>query len=164
MTPLKPFYTNRPYTKVTATNESSRDSYIIDFCVNPVKHINFSAGPENKLWLNTCFEVFEFDLESSRYIEWNFSTSGLYNAYLFKDYRKLSYKLGSEAVTGISKGANDFSLITRFPKLLKQSKLQFSAIIKYKNNSFNYFAQAHLGSKPDFHQLIGTLSPNIDWY
>lgn len=46
------------------------------------------AGRRDALWVTTCFEMFLAPFDSKNYWEFNFSSSGAWNAYHFDDYRE----------------------------------------------------------------------------
>jgi len=150
--PLKPFYANRPNIKVSVAQRPSGPIVHVIFKLESIKHINFKTTSLDKLWLNTCFETFEFDNNSDQYVEWNFNANGEAKTYLFSSYRKQIKQLNIDLHTKASTYDNSFKLSVDLPKFFKNSTLKNTTVIKLNNNSYNYYAESHPLDKPDFHK------------
>jgi len=119
------------------------------------------------LWEHTCFEAFVAIVDESPYHEFNFSPSGQWAAYAFKDYRaprawrvqsppSVSYictddRLSMEVIIS----ENDL------PDNPKHNtyRLGLAAVLETKEGELSYWALCHPTGKPDFHHRTGfTLS------
>lgn len=118
----------------------------------------------NGLWETTCFELFLKNKNSPNYLEFNFSTSGNWNAFSFSDYRSGMLEFG-----GISKMDIRFNYGPGYLGLdatlhLKEKrhfleedfddgriKACLCAVVENTQNEKSYWAVSHLSNKPDFH-------------
>jgi hypothetical protein len=119
-----------------------------------------AARRTDKLWQHTCFELFIGVKNDAEYYEFNFSPSGEWAAYEFRDYRdggpihadgvdpkitvqrsaaalELSAKLRLNRLTGLQSGVYLW--------------LGLAAVIEDLNGSLSYWALKHPPGKPDFH-------------
>ena len=108
------------------------------------------------LWMHTCFEVFVMAGEGPGYREFNFSPSGEWAVYAFRNYRdggelevelaprivarRTMYRLELDAVIG-----QDFLPPGR------QLRLGLSAVVEDADGALSYWALRHPPGKPDFH-------------
>lgn len=113
---------------------------------------------KNRLWEDTCFELFIGIKGTDPYWEFNLSPSGNWNIYRFNDYRK-----------GMAEETTFSTLpfwVTHTPDYLKMIleislnkilppdqalRAGISAVIKNNHGDMNYWALTHPGPKPDFH-------------
>lgn len=113
------------------------------------------AEPEraDELWKTTCFEAFLRPLGRENYREWNFAPSGQWAAYDFSATR-----------TGMSEGEAADPYIRVEDNLTWWAlgaaiavpadinwELGLSAVLEAKDGTKSYWALAHTGDKPDFH-------------
>ena len=115
------------------------------------------AGPADNLWQHTCCEAFISALDDNQYREFNFSPSGQWVAYGFKDYRERDTGFTSPDAPKITMQAlaDGFQLEAELsPALLPEGKvlrLGLSAVIEAADGSKSYWALAHCAAQPDFH-------------
>ena len=129
---------------------------IDDLQLSPV----LASGRSDRLWENTCFEVFIRPGAGDGYYEFNFAPSTQWAAYHFSRYRG-----GRRDVTEIDalaidvqSGARRYALRTRLkldrlPELARSAawRLGLSTIIKETNGRKSYWALAHPPGDADFH-------------
>ena len=112
------------------------------------------------LWQHTCFELFIGAQNDAEYYEFNFSPSGQWAAYGFRDYRdsglidsddlepKIDVQQGVEMLE-LSAVLRVDSLLGIAPKI--RLSLGLSAVIEHLNGSLSYWSLKHPPGKPDFH-------------
>jgi hypothetical protein len=115
------------------------------------------------LWQSTCFEFFLAPLgrDSKHYCEWNFSPTGHWDFFAFKQYREpIQLELAPR-----NYGVSDFKSISTQEVLnlefvvesgaeflYSKSRFNLSCILETENNSKYYFSLDHRNpEKPDFH-------------
>jgi hypothetical protein len=118
------------------------------------------ARRADRLWEHTCFEVFVSAKGQSAYYEFNFSPSGEWAAYAFREYREggpidddqLNPKIA------VQKEAETLELhavicLDRLSKIQPGSilRLGLSAVVEDINGRLSYWALKHPLGKPDFH-------------
>jgi hypothetical protein len=111
------------------------------------------------LWRHTCFEVFIGQGTSGEYLEYNFSPSGEWAAYLFSVYRAGMQPYGPVAAPSLraSVEADTFELGStvdlRGVSLVrgKTLRLGVTAVIEDRAGVLSYWALKHPVEKPDFH-------------
>jgi len=168
---LIPFPTNSPDSEqLTSLNlsidgEIERNDSTIDLVyvasgdLSRVLWPTFVAHYQRKdgLWKHTCFELFIFPTNDTKYYEYNFSPSGNWNAYIFDDYRKGQRDLAFDKIEIEMKHEhqNKISLNCSIPLIdsIRASafKVGISAVIEDQQHQHHYYALSHLGERPDFH-------------
>lgn len=120
-------------------------------------------GREDELWKTTCLEAFLREAGRKGYREWNFAPSGQWAAYNFStprkgmknaDLERPPYIRMEDNLTWWAVGA------TFAVEADKQWELGLSAVLEEKDGTKSYWALAHGGDKPDFHDpgcFIGRL-------
>lgn len=119
-----------------------------------------AAAPSrrDKLWQQTCFELFVAPAGSPQYWEVNLSPSGNWNVYAFDAYREGMRE--EQAVTAlpcrIERRPDSLTLEFTFPLASiiaaeQTVELACSAVIQDRNGQFQYWALRHCGPQPDFH-------------
>ena len=111
------------------------------------------------LWQHTCFEAFIAVKGAAAYREFNFSPSGQWAAYAFRDYRDgapLSLDLDPKIkMRVVGNHLELYAFIRREYLPLTQKKTQWlvglSAVIEEEGNILSYWALAHPSTRPDFH-------------
>lgn len=112
------------------------------------------------LWQHTCFEVFLRAPDSIPYCEYNLAPSTEWAAYRFSAYREGSVPLDvpapritvrADASLLMLEALMDVSTLALLPEKLPW-QLAVSAVIEENSGRLSYWALAHAGSKPDFHQ------------
>ena len=112
------------------------------------------------LWQHTCFEFFIGAKNDVEYYEFNFSPSGEWAAYEFRNYRDggpIDVE-GLEPKIIVQRGAGTLELsavlrLDRLAGLQTDVCLAFglSAVIENLDGSLSYWALKHPPGKPDFH-------------
>lgn len=111
-------------------------------------------GRGQDLWKTTCFELFLYD-GGGRYREFNFSPSGQWAAYAFSGYRNLAGPFDPRQTpqidheTGTSMFVQTVFIDRR--ELEGAERAALAAVIEEKGGRPSYWALAHAGLKPDFH-------------
>jgi hypothetical protein len=112
------------------------------------------------LWRHTCFEVFVGAKNDAEYYEFNFSPSGEWAAYEFRDYRDGAPVEDDELAPVISVRQESGTLelcagirLDRVPGLQLDVSLSvgLSAVIEDHDERLSYWALKHPPGKPDFH-------------
>jgi hypothetical protein len=115
---------------------------------------SYGPGRADELWRTTCFEAFLREAGGDAYREWNFAPSGDWAAYDFAGYRE-----------GMEKAATPSAPYIRLEDNLtwwgvgatiavdadSRCELGLSAVLEQTDGAKSYWALAHAGEKPDFH-------------
>ncbi len=128
--------------------------YRVDGCgalvVPPFK----GHGQADELWQNTCFELFLYDGEG-RYREYNFSPSGQWAIYSFAGYRHRAGEavLRDHPEIKHDRGASVFvqTVFIDAEILRGAERAALAAVVEEEGGRPSYWALAHNGLKPDFH-------------
>lgn len=136
--------------------------YRVDGCavltVPPFK----GHGRAEELWKTTCFELFLYDGDG-RYREFNFSPSGQWATYSFSGYRNLEGEAPLRDHPEIKHDMGDSVFVqTVFVDsaiLLGAERAALAAVIEEDRGRPSYWALAHNGLKPDFHDPFGFRIP-----
>ncbi|MGH8544980.1 MAG: DOMON-like domain-containing protein [Gammaproteobacteria bacterium] len=121
---------------------------------------NRSVRRLDDLWQHTCFEIFIGAKNDAEYYEFNFSPSGEWAAYEFRDYRDGGPFNGDgiEPKIAVNRDAGTLELsaiirLDRLPGIRPDVclGLGLSAVIEDLNGSLSYWALKHPSGKPDFH-------------
>jgi hypothetical protein len=108
------------------------------------------------LWRHTCFEAFVMAGEGPEYREFNFSPSGEWAVYDFRDYRNGGV-LENELAPGIvvHKTMDRLELGAEIGQALlphgRPLRLGLSAVVEDAAGKLSYWALRHPPGKPDFH-------------
>lgn len=122
------------------------------------------AAPErrNRLWEDTCLELFLGAAGSPDYLEFNLSPAGHWNVYRFVSCRE-----GMREETGFTSlpfdvrtepGALRLSLDADIGKVVPRDKdadLGVCAVIRTRTGETSHWALVHPGPRPDFHRRDG---------
>ncbi len=115
-----------------------------------------TAARADGLWRHACLEAF-VDVGNGAYREFNFSPSGLWQAYEFSAYRagglmtsaadpRITSQLGPRTLSVSAKlHADDL------PPASAALRLGLSAVIEAADGTISYWALRHAPGKPDFH-------------
>jgi len=115
------------------------------------------SAPADNLWQHTCCEAFVAAVDDKQYREFNFSPSGQWAVYDFKDCRERDTGTTPPDAPRITmqRLADGFQLTAELgPALLptgKMLQLGLSAVIEAADGSKSYWALAHCATQPDFH-------------
>ncbi len=116
-----------------------------------------------ELWRHTCFEAFLMAGNGPGYREYNFSPSGEWAAFAFRDYRQADDQQAGVAanepapVIRVHRGAQHLALEADLP--LEPSptacsiRLGLSAVVESVDGRLSYWALRHPPGKPDFHHI-----------
>lgn len=119
------------------------------------------------LWKHSCFEAFIAVVEEPPYREFNFSPSGQWAAYAFKDYReKQEWQSNHPPAIHFARSNQQVVLTAVINEadlphnpLNQPYRLGLSAVLETKAGELSYWALFHPSGKPDFHHRNGfTLS------
>jgi hypothetical protein len=112
------------------------------------------------LWKHTCFELFIGAKNDAEYYEFNFSPSGEWAAYEFRNYRDGGPLRadGLDTKVAVQRGVEtlELSAVVRIADLPGirfdvALSLGLSAVIEDLNGLLSYWALKHPPGKPDFH-------------
>lgn len=111
-------------------------------------------GREDGLWQTTCFELFASG-PTDDYREYNFSPSRRWAAYRFSAYREGMRPFDPDALPEISVRTGDKMLVANVSlsgtELDGMDRVGLCAVIEEEGGYKSYWALAHGGDKPDFH-------------
>jgi hypothetical protein len=108
------------------------------------------------LWQTTCFEAFLRALGENGYREWNFAPSSQWAAYDFTSTRK--GRKDAEAADPYIRVEDNFTWWALGASIAVPAdtnwELGLSAVLEEKDGTKSYWALAHGGDKPDFHDPV----------
>lgn len=124
-----------------------------------------APGPTDGLWQNCCFELFVGRPGAPNYLEFNFSPSGQWAAYLFDDQRQPANKQpASHVLAGLCVQAQQLpdglmlqacvplSVFALLGSTSGRLRLGLSAVIEDHTGQLSYWALHHpVDERPDFH-------------
>jgi len=106
------------------------------------------------LWRTTCLEAFLQASDATAYREWNFAPSGNWAAYDFNGYRDGMVR-PNIAQSPYIRLEDNFTWWALGATIAVDAdtdwRLGLSAVLEEKNGTKSYWALAHCGEKPDFH-------------
>jgi hypothetical protein len=108
----------------------------------------------DELWKTTCFEAFLRPLGEERYREWNFAPSGDWAAYEFTGYRDgmVPAEIDADPYIRMEDNFTWWALGATIAVPADTNwQLGLSAVLEEKDGTKSYWALAHPGEKPDFH-------------
>jgi len=105
------------------------------------------------LWKTTCFEAFLRALGEHGYREWNFAPSGQWAAYDFTSTREgRSEADAADPYIRVEDNLTWWALAASIAVPADTNwELGLSAVLEEKDGTKSYWALAHGGDKPDFH-------------
>jgi hypothetical protein len=112
------------------------------------------AARADELWKTTCFEAFLRPLGEESYREWNFAPSGRWAAYDFSAYRKgmTPAEVDSEPYIRFEDNFTWWAVGASIAVPADINwELGLSTVLEEKDGTKSYWALAHHGEKPDFH-------------
>jgi hypothetical protein len=121
-------------------------------------------GRKDRLWEETCFELFLGTMGSEPYWEFNLSPAGHWNVYRFTSYRKgmreepafasLPFRVRTEPeVLRLSLDLDLGKIIPAGGAM----EVAVGAVVKTAKGGTSHWALAHPGPRPDFHRRDGFL-------
>lgn len=115
----------------------------------------------DQLWEHTCFEAFVAPMGGTDYLEFNFSPSGQWAAYVFSDYRERTGDLALPTPPHIDvhATAGRIELVATLPAqalacCADGALIGLCAIVETHDTvdgGRSYWALRHTGERPDFH-------------
>jgi hypothetical protein len=106
------------------------------------------------LWQTTCFEAFLRAEGDEAYREWNFAPGGAWAAYDFNSYRE-GMRDADVGAPPYIRMEDNLTWWTLGATIAVPSgvhwQLGLSAVLEEKDGAKSYWALAHGGEKPDFH-------------
>ena len=167
---LKPFQgkEDRPDIAISGTIGRRADTLSVGWAIQgdiPALAIPAPEGPParvDRLWEETCLELFLGAKGSGGYWEFNLSPAGHWNVYRFTSYRKgmqeepafSSLPFGVRIEPGILRLSLDLDLRKIFPAG-EAVEAGVCAIIRTTTGGTCHWALAHPGPRPDFHRRDG---------
>lgn len=120
-------------------------------------HAGDRADP---LWQHTCFEAFLQPAQGHGYFEFNFAPAGIWAAYRF-DGRRLGMQpleLPRPPAIVVARGEQlEVTVQLALPPGLAISRIGLMAVLEDDAGGLSYWALAHPGPRPDFHDPAGFL-------
>ena len=163
---LKPFPTSGalPDIKITAVVGRLSDTLLVRYeLLGPLADLLIPAPADrpsrrDRLWEETCFELFIRPKDADHYWEINLSPAGYWNVYHFGSYRQGMREESAWTTlpfrVTIEQNALRLSLELELNKINladQDLRIAVSAVIKPSHGSITYWALAHPGPQPDFH-------------
>lgn len=120
-----------------------------------------AAGPADGLWQHTCCEFFVAEPGAAAYREFNFSPSGQWAAYSFRDYREREE--GSAVSIAPAIVVRRFDAGVELAATLPRAALPaahrlacgLAVVVEDSDGSLSYWALRHPAGRPDFHRRDG---------
>ncbi|MDP5241070.1 DOMON-like domain-containing protein [Uliginosibacterium sp. 31-16] len=113
-------------------------------------------GATDGLWQHSCFELFLAEQDSPAYREFNLAPSGEWAAYAFSTYRqRAAWQPAAAPEISVRQSTDLLELDARLPASLLPAcpwQIGLSAVIETTAGALSYWALAHPGERPDFHQ------------
>ena len=111
------------------------------------------------LWESTCFEVFLKNIETSHYLEFNFSPSTDWNAFSFETYRGelKELELPTPSMTFDGRTFEVIFIKNHLPTEFNKPGLRshwMTTVLKFEDGRLQYLAPKHPEKAPDFHQFF----------
>ena len=122
------------------------------------------AGAADGLWMHTCFEAFVAAAGTPAYREFNFSPSGQWAAYVFRDYRRRDGTAPPmpPPTTTVRRTGDGVALEALVPAAALPPdtagaglEIGLAAVIERADGTLSYWALAHPAPRPDFHDRAG---------
>ena len=117
---------------------------------------------QDRLWEETCLELFLGTVDSGEYREFNLSPSGHWNAYRFTRYREGMREEPAIASLPFDVRRDPEALIItaefgieKFVPAGKDLAATVAAVIRTTDGGKSHWAPAHPASRPDFHRREG---------
>ncbi len=135
--------------------------YRLSGLLSEIVVLALSKAPErrDRLWEETCMELFIAPKASSEYWEFNFSPAGHWNAYRFVSYRKGMKEEQAFGTLQVSvwKEPDELKVSAEIPldSVIAADKffeIGITAVVKHLHGDTTYWALVHPGPEPDFHR------------
>ena len=118
---------------------------------------------QDRLWEETCFELFLGTADSGEYWEFNLSPSGHWNVYRFDGYREgmreepaitsLPFDVRRDSEALLAHRGDSAS--GRSSRQARTSRPTVAAVIETSDGGKSHWALVHPASRPDFHRRDG---------
>ena len=164
---LAPFPSTRPLPPVTIDGTIDRRANALAIRYTLLGRLREVVIPEpaavplrkNRLWNETCFELFLAVRGVPDYWEFNLSPAGHWNVYRFTSYREGMVEEPAFAVLPLAaesqRQALTLALELDLGKIVPADltlEVAISAVLRHVDDSITYWALTHRGSQPDFHR------------
>jgi hypothetical protein len=136
-------------------------SYLVEGAIQDLRIPPYQSTHQgDDLWRHTCFEIFVGAKNDAEYYEFNFSPSGEWAVYEFRDYRDggLIEDGGVEPTVTVNRKSDSLELraevpLERLPGLQLNVSLAvgLSVVVEDNDARIFYWALKHPAGKPDFH-------------
>jgi hypothetical protein len=153
-----PDHPSRAVNAVSVDVESAPDGFTLWYAIEgEIGDILIPSPTHSRrvdsLWKSTCFEAFFRKPGASDYLEFNFSPSAEWAAYMFDAYRAGMRPFDIVHAPIISHIEQSFMLDIHvtLPIDPQHWLAAFSAVIEERNGTRSYWALAHPPGEPDFH-------------
>lgn len=119
-------------------------------------------GRRDGLWRQTCAELFVARPGRPEYLEWNLSPSGHWNLYSFDGYREGGREAALDGaspptISPLEPGlvVEGFLPLAPFGLAATSLELAACAVVETSGGNLSWWAPAHAGARPDFHDRRG---------
>ena len=117
-------------------------------------HQGDACDRADALWQHTCFEAFLQPAQGHGYLEFNFAPAGAWAAYRFEGRRlgMQPLELPRPPVIAVNRGEQlDMTVQLALPPGFAASRIGLMAVLEDDAGGLSYWALAHPGPRPDFH-------------
>ena len=167
---LQPSLTDGPVDRFQITGNIGRRSSVLSVRYTLIGRLQGLSIPDqaylparrDRLWEETCFELFLAVKGSRPYWEFNLSPAGHWNVYRFEDYRRGMQKESAFAALPFSVGKHSDALslaldldLDRIVQAEQAVEIALSAVIQHRDGDVSYWALTHRGREADFHWRDG---------
>jgi hypothetical protein len=111
-----------------------------------------APAQRERLWQNTCCEIFVARPDRPAYHEFNFSPSGDWAGYAFERYRDGAVLDIPDPRIAVRGSSCELELQASIPVADGQLRVGISVVIEELNGVLSYWALRHAAGKPDFHR------------
>jgi hypothetical protein len=127
-------------------------TYVVDGAERLVVPERGEAERADGLWKTTCFELFLMFDDNERYVEFNFSPSTQWAAYVFDGYREGMAALDRDIAPQIERSSEGIEVDCDLGGLPPGPlRMALSAVIEEEGGRKSFWSLAHPPGAPDFH-------------
>ena len=167
---LVPFRGGEPFPHHTVTGTIGRSADKLSIGCEVAGNLSVLAVPgaaesperKDRLWEDTCLELFVGAKGSGGYWEFNLSPAGHWNVYRFASYRegRREEPAFSSLPFGVRSGPGSLRLsleldLGMFLPAGTDAEIGICAVIRTRTAGTSHWALAHPGPRPDFHRRDG---------
>lgn len=169
---LQPFERSEPPLPWTISGSVSKQSGILAVSytvLGDLREMDIPAGEDrsirrDRLWEETCFELFLARRGDSPYWEVNLSPAGHWNVYRFDSYRTGMREESAVASLpfGVWRGPHTLRLAVELHldgigAEANTLEIGLSAVVRSRSGRLDFYALTHGGARADFHRRDGFL-------